>query len=515
MTQRRSRLLLTLVVGSLVATACGSTVQTTSQLQVSGGQGTGLDGTGTDRGLPAGPGSTAGPQAVGPLSPQAAASTPVQSVGPVKAGSQVPTTFNAIPVTGPGWDAKTITIGIPTEEDIGAAAGALGFNFQPGSINGDVKAILADINAKGGLFGRKLVALFRDNSTTSIQSNAEVVAAENCAYFTQDHKVVAVLTAVTPLDTDAYRACLKKANTPMMALEYQLYDDETFRIGGTRLVHAAMYNLSRFGPSFISTLKAVGYFGGWDAATGAANAKPPVVGLLQTDSTISHRLVSNMQKRLNALGIKNTAYFYPDTALPDMSNAVLQFRTAGVSHMITIPPAASATLQFATTANRQNYRPRYAMSSYLLPMTLVSLFQTAGVSRQLNGSIGIGWTPKADVDGAHDLPDNATQKVCRTALAKGGQTFSGDNERFAYFVGLELCDALHLIHDSLARAGNLGPDALVRGLVGLGPTYPLGATHSNGLAPDNHAVPGKVRDLFYDPSCSCFVYRGAAHSLSG
>ncbi|MCW2545093.1 MAG: hypothetical protein JWM40_2645, partial [Frankiales bacterium] len=85
----RSRLLLSLVVGSLVATACGSTVQTTSQLQVSGGQGTGLDGTVPGQVLPQG--ATAGPQVVGglpiagPGGSGGAATAP--AAGPVKAGT--------------------------------------------------------------------------------------------------------------------------------------------------------------------------------------------------------------------------------------------------------------------------------------------------------------------------------------------------------------------------------------------------------------------------------------------
>jgi len=513
---RTSRGPAVLLVGFLLAAGCGSTAQTRTAVL------------GATQGAPAeqlgqapveqAPTSTAGaagtaavPGTTVPVGVASGAVTPSVTGPSEQAAAQ-----SVLTTSGPGWDKSSIYFGVSTEEDLSRTLGAAGISFYPGSIQGDVRAIVADLNARGGLLGRKLVPVFHDNAAADVSSNPEVAAQENCAAFTQDRHVVAVLNPIAPIESDSYLQCMKNAHTSLLSIGYSTYADDVYRKFGPYLYTTLTPNVSRFVPSYIPALKDAGYFGGWDANSSKAKSGPAVVGILEPDTSSGHTLAALQSTALKRAGIKvGSTYFYREDSTTygsDMSAAVLSFRNAGVSHLLDITNVAAGVLIFAETAQQQRFFPRYGMTSWLLPDTAASVFAQAGISQQLNGAIGIGWTPGGDVNAAHDPGKTAPQRACEQALARQGITYSANTQRFALNTAWALCDDVNLLVAAATRGGGLSPEALRIGLEALSSFQPA-VTFSNGLSVTNHSVPGSDRALVFDPACDCFAYKGPARSV--
>jgi hypothetical protein len=106
-------------------------------------------------------------------------------------------------------------IGFPTQNDATRSVQALGLEgLDFGDIEGDIKAVVADINRRGRLFGRQLVPVFRDNATADLLSDPNRVGQTNCTYFAQDRRVVAVVNVLVLLDVDSFRSWLAKEKIP-------------------------------------------------------------------------------------------------------------------------------------------------------------------------------------------------------------------------------------------------------------------------------------------------------------
>lgn len=507
------RALACIVIGTAALTACGSTVDSTS---VTGAATSSGDSLGLDVGS-----STTAPDASALQQPTAAGGLPAEGAGsetstaPTESattaagsgtGGATGTTGSgsSIALTGPGWDAKNIYIGFSTLEDISKIAGSLGVAFDPGSIQADVKALVADVNRKGGLFGRTLVPIFQDNKTSEISSSPANAAQKNCETFTQDHHVIAVFQPVAGIDTEALRECMRKAKTPLFGFGYNTYDSQIYREAGPYLFTLFMPSLDKVVPAWITGLKRQSYFTPWN--NGTAGPKAPVkVGILQPDTPIGTRTATMMRNELRKAGVTvGGEYSYAENTgsyTNDMSSAVLKFRAAGVTHVMNLSNVAAAWYFFGLAANQQNYHPRYGITTFNLAQ-----LATKNIAKQLEGSVGIGWLPGSDVSTGNQLPDNATAKQCLAALAKGDQTFNGQRT-YAKFVGLALCDGLRMFVAGMTRTGGLLPDLLSAGVTGLGKSFPLASTFVNGLSPSNHGTPGSVRDFYFKSDCKCYAYR--------
>ena len=527
--QRVGRAVTGLLVFALLSAGCASTVQTrtTTELSSDGPGSQGLSSTGTapapsagTSGTAAGTGSTTGAVTPGggSLPGGGSGGTTTGSTGSSGPSLTAGSTTGTVAATGPGWDKTSVYFGVPTEEDLSKTLAAAGISFSPGSLQADVKAIADDLNAKGGLFGRKLVPVFHDNHASDVSSNPEAAAEANCAALTQDRRVISVLNPIAPIESDSFLQCMKKTRTPLMSIGYSTYADDVYQKFGPYLYTTLTPSVSHFVPSYIPALAQAGYFGGWDTTGGTAKNAPAVVGILEPDTASGHTVAALQVTALRKAGIKvGQQYFYREDSSAygsDMSAAILSFRNAGVSHVLDITNVAAAVVIFAETAQQQRYFPRYGMTSWLLPDTAASVFAQAGVSQQLSGAVGIGWTPGGDVNSAHDPGQTAPQRACMQALARQGVTYSGDKQRFALNTAWALCDDVNLLVNAAKRGGGLTPDALKAGMEALTTSFQPAVTFSSALSQATHFVPGSHRVLQYDTGCSCFHYEGATHRMS-
>ena len=518
--RRKARTATAATVGlcALVAAAgCSSTAEisrgvTVSEASLAPGPGGWVEG-GTSA-----PGGFVGSSAGTPISGSGVATGPLggstPSAGPMSsAGAPGGRATTAIPRTGVGWDAKTVYIGVPTEEDVHRYAGSLGINFDPGSVEADVRAVVADLNARGGLFGRRIVPVFHDNATADLQADPDRAAQENCTFFTEDHRVVAVLNAIPILDTENWHACLQRHHTPLLTGTSVLYDDEAAKNYGPHVWSTLMPNMTGFAADWMTHLRREQYFVGWNTTLGAPGSAPAKVGILMPDTAVSQRLTKVMAARLRQLGVPVASdYAYQDSIASyggDMSAAVLRFKAAGVTHVLSLPPIALALGVFMQTAEQQRYRPRYALSS----VTVATPLAANVPKEQLKGSLGIGWVPGIDVDDAHDPGRSPAQRECEAALKRGGLSFAGDADRTALSVAFAVCDLVKLVVQGTRRSGGLSPEHLARGIAEVGPSFLPAATFGSGLGSKSRFLPDVVRDLHYDTACSCFRYRGGGQQL--
>jgi hypothetical protein len=512
MIQLSRALVLPLALVTAVLAGCGSTVPLSQHGAVGVGDTLGGIQGGTASSAPTGGVTPTGEVPVvgapGAVAPGSLAPTPgaVGRPGSVARPSGARALgYDAIPRTGRGWDAKNIYIGYVTQNDFTRTARATGYNtVNAGDQVGDVEALLAALNKEGGLFGRKLVGIDRDNTSAEVTTNPNATAAGNCDYFKNDRPVIAILNLQSGLDLDNFRTCTAKAQIPVMSLSIQPLTDEVLRPFGGYLIPLLVPTYDRMAPVFVKRLTAQGYFTGWDHARGRASAASPVkVGVIATADKQGEAVLRVYRRVLSTVGQTPEVFQYAASGSQqqtDFQSAVLKFRAAGVTHVLS--DGANVSL-FMIQASSQGYRPRYGISSYSAPQPFI---QTLAPKDQLPGMVGIGSSPTIDVNLRDDPGPTPGARWCLKALKDGGQTF-GDNERFAQAIAFALCDGVRMLVSAAQVGGGLVGPQIVRGVGGAGPTFPTSFAFSSGFAANTiSTLPGSGRDLAYVASCDCFRY---------
>ena len=513
------RALAALALAGLTA-ACGSTVQVQGQATVGsdglGGAGFGgstgtSDATGTGSsvgattglgGAAAGSGTSTGLGAGSSSSTtgsSAAAGTTGGGALPVSGGG-------SIPATGPGWDAKHVYIGVTTQKDVNTAAQSVGAKgLDAGDQEAEVNAVAAYLNAQGGLFGRQIVPVFRDQSTVSTQQNPDAAGAATCSYFSTDRKVIALFNPVTLMDVDSFRACMAQHRIPLFSASVAPVTQQIAHKYAPYFFQSVAPTWDALAPAFVQGLKAQGYFASaWNTSSGSSLPGKPKIGLIHDNTPGGVQSAAVLAHALQAAGFPAAQQFqYDSKNNSSLSSAVLQFRGNGIDHVLS---PDSGLVAFQLQATSQNYRPRYGVSSINAPVTFL---QTNGGPSQNAGDVGVGWAPTLDVDDAHDPGVvNSTQRTCNDIMAKAKQNLTG--KRLGRAVAYAFCDGLFLIAKGAAAGGGFQGVQIYNGMLKVAPTFPSAFSFAPGLGPDRLFVPGGVRPLAYISSCQCFQYASRA-----
>jgi hypothetical protein len=495
-------------------TACGTTVPTS---QIAQQQAEALRQTATtDQGRTGGPtsgglapGGTAGAVVSGTTG---ATSSVAPGSGTVLPSSAPAASTSGLPAKGRGWDEKNVYIGVPTVDDFNETVKGLGATASGGDTHGQVDAVVADINRSGGLFGRKVVAVYKDSKTTDVAYNPASTSQAVCTYFTQDRPVIGVVNGLPQFDAQAsFHQCLEHAGVSLLSLSNTDYDDADYARLGPHLWTTASLSTDSLIPTFIGALHRQKFFTGWDTVNGRAGAAPVKVGILLLDTPQGRHVGGLMLAALKGLSIAVAdPYYYDASGLGTASQSeVLQLQSAQVTHVLDLPPIAAEIWFFQGAAERQRYRPRYGFTSFNLPL---SVEENAGLvpPRQQVGSMGIGWQPFNDTNATHDAGPMPGSARCLGAMRRGGQTFSSSARRAA-LIATQICDAIYLIKEAAVAGKGLDGAALLAGMPLAGPRLATAGTFQSVLTTQNHGVPGYYRDQQYQAACSCFVYVGPKH----
>lgn len=491
---------LILLVGSSLA-ACGSTVQ--------------LSGTRA--------GAAAGGDGLGTLTTTAAAPDgQSRSASGASSGSDVAVPEGSRPGTGsvflgdssssspgengplrPQRNTEPIQIGIGITTNAGAVSKQFGYNLDFGNNKAQAQAVVDDINLHGGLDGRKIVPVFHvydgaDTSPTSVKEQAA------CQDYTVDHDVLAVAGALSAT-TDTLLPCLNKAGVPFVAgAAAALYDQKTFD-QLPYLVAPSMFGGTRMFKVFLDDLLAQGWFGKWGSFPSVK------VGVLYHEKYSPHkRLVDDAIKpELKRLGHPLAMEFSysadQSQQVSDIQNAVLQFKAANISQVFFVAPGGGAPLLFMQAAENQLYRPRYALNTYDSPGGFV---QGKAPPAQLTGTLGIGWVPLQDVDGARD---DISSKIsgyarCDALMRKAGVDMS--NRTTAYAAG-QYCDTIYFLAKIAVQASRWTGRGLMDQVSVGGSSFLPAMTFASRFPPGVRDGASAYRRLRFDDSCNCFAYVGS------
>lgn len=505
------RLIPLALAGLLLTSACGSTVQgNLSSNGISGVPDQGL-------GLPAATAPAAGGLTQGlPGTTGVGAPGQPHGNGSAPVAPSVPGQVVALPTTPVGVTGGTITVGIAYSANAAAANAAFGGQgITTGSEPSDARAVIDSLNKRGGLLGRKVVPLFKERdaqSTVPVANQAQ----QECSFFTDDHKVFAVLLGNGPVDW-AEKPCLAKAGVPTITSHIVSLDDGT--AGASLHVDVAGMSERTMVTALLGSISRQSWLSPWSFATGAPGTTKAKVGLVHYDLPAVNRAVKDVllpgMRRLGSPVDPSDVFAIsvPQATSDDaaaeaaLQNAVLRLRSDGVDHLLVVDNGGAMTLLLANDLFAQRYLPRLAGTSSNGFQALLT-----GNNIQpsvLHGLVGTGWQPVIDLPFS-DVGASPERVSCLKLLRAAGQTFSDAN---AEAVALGYCDKLLFLAAVVEGAGALTTSAYLRAVDALGSfrtARGLGSVFRSG----QHDGGNVARDFVFDGGCGCVAYRGSARSVA-
>lgn len=487
----RSRLGIVPLALALLMSACGSSVLTERAGGTTGRAGSTqvASGAPADGAAEVVPGD--GAVASGPGAGGAAASG-----SPTRTGTAAATgTAYKLGVPGftQGITATTIKIGIPVLANAEAAAGLLGAaNIRPGDNGLESRALIAEINAHGGIHGRKIEAEYYDvdfGNPSNVQAN--VLAA--CNHFADDVKVFAILMVINP--PVSFVSCAAQKGVVLLNGSLGTPDDQLIAATAPWYYTPTLLSQSRiWGPLFDSV-----------GARGVIH-KGDKVAVFVLDQLPYTRVAEQVVvPALKARGYQVAAVERVATEA-SIQNAVLRFRESGATHVVFVQESGVADLLFMRQAEAQKYRPTYLMTSYDVPGYLlegnVAPEQTAGIQ-------GIGWEAIADVAPDRE-PLTASETRCFQTLTKGGEPQS---KRQDFLTAEFMCDLVWSFEAIVRAAGpELSTVSFLSGYHSIGTSYRPVTVMQTDFSKRTDGV-SVFRPMGYVSSCKCLQYVGPVQPL--
>jgi hypothetical protein len=485
------RLAAALSVMALAATACGSTVQQTSGYTEGLSTTSGGSSNGTGTGAVSGTSGTSGgqqPQGTNGTSATGTTGAPAQGQGsapgtsgpPAVGGPSVP--GGRIPGHHKGVTPTTVKLGFLYLGSAGTVVGAFGVKgYSQGDELGEMKALVADQNAHGGLAGRKIELVPHDLG--GIDASAYQSA---CTFFTQDSPVFMVLSSLGHADT--LNACLAKGDVGYTS-DYIAPSDRLMR--GLGPIYA---------PDDIGAERYALLLGRSLVTSGLIKAGDKV-GVIRKDDPDYARITKQvLRPLLEATGAKvvsEETYNATDASasVSDSGPMMFRMRSAGVTHIVSY----ESPLFYMTAADSQRWYPFWTVTSRAAGG---GFLEGSAPASELKNSGGPGWMPVSDIATARLKGYvNAEERRCVTTLAKQGYSYTGAPR----YVEEMLCGELYHVVRVLARAAEVSTRGFRIAAESL-PSYPSPLTFSMSFAGGRHDGAAGYRILRYSTSCGCYGY---------
>jgi hypothetical protein len=238
-----------------------------------------------------------------------------------------------------GVTASTIRIGIPYVDF--AAVRQIGVNLNPGDFDDAYNALIANMNAHGGVDGRRIVAYIE-----AVSPLAPAPAATSCTQLTQDDKI---FVSIAPLMPDCYLA------------------DNVPTINGSGLEQKA--ESASWAPNFTLTPPSSAYDPlqlGVYSKLGLFKGKK--VGVFGGDSTDESEMavVEAALKKLHVDVVQTAVDSAPEgddpAAYAQVAVISLRFQDSGVNEVVAVGDG-SATWPDGQAANQSSYNPPWVATN--------------------------------------------------------------------------------------------------------------------------------------------------------
>ena len=409
------------------------------------------------------------------------------------AAATTATTSAAPMAVGPGVTDDQIFIGIPVTSDAGEGATlALGFNLGIGDRQAAAQAVVDYLNERGGIKGREIVPVYFvydfENAVNAELRDAESQAA--CTLWTEDTPVFAAYAQIEQAELAI--SCLAGRGTPV--IDHSNYVDDTLfaEIGDFYYAPGAPagLQLDRQAQVYVDGLVAQGFL-----------TADSVVGIFFLEEPkFSRTLEGVLLPALASHGITVAETSGISGIEANFTNIAVQFREAGVTHVLSYGSGATQTATFMGAAAEQGFFPKYGLHSD----HILAFIQEILPAALLSGSVAVGWFPIYDVGAAQDPggPTDATT-TCMEIMEGAGQWF-GKSLGWLWQTGY--CDALFFIAAAAEKADELTPAGFQRGAEALGSDFQAASTFQTFFGPGRHSGVDAVRLIAYQDDCGCFAY---------
>ena len=407
----------------------------------------------------------------------------------------------ASPIAGVGFTSNEIFIGYDYPKDAEEFAASLGFSANFGNHVEQMEIVAKDINNRGGIAGRTVSLVPYGYETSELASNPSGAAQRACSRWTEDRPVFAAITITGFFGDQILSRCLAQRRTPQIAQSLIVRPKTEYIRNHPYLYSPSWAPNERISRSWITRLNALGYFdGGWKTDRNSTVVAPTKIGLWSTRPAYGAEFRESVEREVARHGLIVTEEAEwsgnASTATQEAQSAILKFREAGVTHILT--HIAGSTAIFMTTAESQGYRPRYAVQSNMNPASLQNNVPRA----QLRGAVGAGHMPSLDVDTEHSpkiVSDAETH--CKNIMENGGQDTSN---RDAWRLMASRCDAFEFLMKAVDRGG-LSALGLSKGAAVIS-RMPSASTFRISFSSNEATGASAVRDLAFSENCGCFRY---------
>jgi hypothetical protein len=393
--------------------------------------------------------------------PSGPVATPIDESAPGASG-KTSAGLTKIHGSGKGYTENDINLGFQLVVDTEAGFEAVG----AGAVAPDERAIADDmvawVNTHGGLAGRKVKPIF--HTTEVLRGTGASQAEATCATFTEDNKVVAAITSATG-GSDALWACTSKKGTPLVERNSWLWDDQYYDAKPDMLYTPPRMSPDRWISHWIAGLKNINFFKGAKLGVARFDGQPfdrmftsrLKPALAKAGVSITHDAVLTTPPSIAGFGNMNA----------EISNAIVQMRTKGVTHVIFLQNAGILPFFWMPEADAQKWYPSYGLSTADIPLTLTGLAPQS----QLENGVGVSWMPPIDVYLDNDDPARQKrEKVCHDILGNNPGFHDGT-----------MCDSVLFLKYALDRATAISPSGLASAVKKMGTAYQSAMTVSSEM----------------------------------
>jgi len=475
---------LLLAACALVTAACGTTVPV-SQLQSAGLQdGPGAT-TGADGGTAAGSGALS---STGLPSSGAPAATGSGSSGSATGGAggtiSATTGGSSAPISGSAHDTTPIRLGFEVIKGGNAAVAAVfGTPVNFGDGRAEITAIVNDVNAHGGVGGRKIVPFIAELNVADGDAGRDA----GCRGLTEDDHVQFIITVINI--TQAFASCAAKHHVPVINASFGSGDEGLYASIGKYLYSPSLLSLNREEALVLDALH----------SAGRATTKTLVGVILDnTKDMIAQRVYDKtVHPQLKAWGVPHESFSVAQES--DISAAVLRFQTDQVKTVLFVAPSGVIEVLFMNAADKQQYRPDYGLGDSTDPWFIAN----AAPTEQVKHIFGAGSLPISNVEVAQ-YPTTPREKKCLDLIAPYGET---NKDRHGSLTATLYCEAIREFTAVGALAtGPLTVDSFAAAYPKVGTSYAPISTFAIDFASGRHDNASQYRLLAYSSACSCIAY---------
>jgi len=403
--------------------------------------------------------------------------TPPGGPGPANGG---PLTASDVGVT-----ESTITVGVVLLDLDAVAPLGLGLdNFSVETQRDVFQAYIDDINARGGINGRQVVAAYVRNDPLDAGA-----ARARCVELAQDHEVFAVLGFIT----DEVSCLVQEQRRP--SLGYTNYPRAAYEQSGQFLV-TGQPSSERVAANWAGALEDLGALQGH------------TIGIVAHDDPEDGSAADSLQSTLEQLGhevtYRSRLSMNADTAVSQIPIEVQRMRQAGVD-LVLLPTNFYTARTWVENAASQGWTPEYSVSE-IGQLTSDALVEN--MPEAFDGSIAIvnatgGLGQRSVRAGEPERPENRTCRELYNSASDGHDFEYGEENPIG-----SACPIVQIFERAAVAAGpNLTRDGFVAAIQSLGafalPTFPGG-----------HFAPGKtdyndtIQPIRWTASCRCYDVAG-------